>query len=99
MDMTSRLPCGHFWGTTARRRELAGLVLTETRYAPLTRLPPHCHENAYVCLVRRGGYSETFGRGRRDCGPRSLAVHPAGELHSEQFHDREVVSFNVELPP
>jgi AraC family transcriptional regulator len=97
--MSHRLPCGQFWGTTARRHELAGLVLTETRYAPGARVPPHSHENAYVCLVRRGGYRESFGWHWRDCGPRSVAVHPAGELHSEQFLNCEVSSFNVEVPP
>ena len=59
--MPPRLTCGNYYGETLRRRTVAGVVLTETRYAPHSRLPRHSHEHAYFCLVRRGGYVETYG--------------------------------------
>src|SRR5436190_3860759 len=97
--MANRLACGQYFGELLRRRSVAGLLLTETRYAAGTRLPRHSHERGYFCLVRRGHYREEFAGGRRDCGPLTLAYHPPGELHAEQFDGPEVRSFNVELAP
>ncbi len=93
-----RLTCGHFLGRMAQRRKVGELLLTETRYAPGTELPPHAHEQAYICLVRRGTYSERFGRHTRFCKPQTLAIHPPDEVHAQSFHDAEVWSFNIEFP-
>src|SRR6516164_8411719 len=95
--MSERLPRGHFYGTTERHRRVGDLVLSETRYAPGLRLPKHNHEHAYICLVRRGGYAETYGTRQRECGPRTVAFHPPEELHAQHMHQAEVWSFNVEL--
>jgi AraC family transcriptional regulator len=95
--MSERLPRGHFFGTTERYRRVGELVLSENRYAPGLRLPRHSHEHAYVCLVRRGGYAETYGTHHRECGPRTVAFHPPEELHAQHMHQTEVWSFNVEL--
>jgi AraC family transcriptional regulator len=95
--MPPRLTCGTYYGETLRRRTVAGVVLTETRYAPHSRQPCHCHEHAYFCLVCRGGYVETYGTHRRTCRPMTLAYHPPEEVHSEQVAGDEVRSFNVEL--
>jgi AraC family transcriptional regulator len=98
--MGALLADGQYIGRVLRRRELAGLILTETGYAPRQALPRHAHANAYVCLVYRGRYTEEYGRRRRDCGPQTLAFHPPGEVHCEHTADAgEVRSFNIELPP
>jgi AraC family transcriptional regulator len=76
---------------------VADLILSETCYSPGSRLPRHSHENAYLCLVRQGSYSETYGGRTRTCGPMTVAFHPPEELHEESFHDEPVLSFNVEL--
>jgi AraC family transcriptional regulator len=88
---------GHFYGQVIRSREVAGFTLTETIHAPRLDLPRHSHEYGYICLVRRGGYTENYGTKTRDCQPLTLAVHPADELHSQRFHDAEVRSFNIEF--
>ncbi len=90
---------GHFCGEIIRRREVTGFTLTETRYAPGAEVPRHSHENGYICLVRQGGYTESYGAKTRDCQPLTLAFHPAGEVHSERFHNSEVRSFNIEFTP
>jgi AraC family transcriptional regulator len=97
--MPKRLPRGHFYGTLQGTRQVNHIVLTETRYAPGLRLPPHSHEHAYFCLVRRGTYTETFGGRSRACGPQTVAFHPPEELHAQQMHHAEVWSFNVEISP
>jgi AraC family transcriptional regulator len=95
--MPLKLAQGHFYGQVLKSRKVAGLILSETGYEPHARLPKHSHENAYLSLVRNGTYSETFGRRTRCLGPRTLAFHPVGEVHSEEFHDVPSRSFNVEL--
>lgn len=95
--MEQRLSSGHYFGQVVQCREAAGLILTETRYAPGAWLPRHCHEHAYFCLVRRGMYTEAYGTRSRACGPLTLAFHPSEEVHSEHFDNVEVWSFNIEI--
>jgi AraC family transcriptional regulator len=89
----------HFYGQVIRSREVANFTLTETIHAPHLDLPRHSHEHGYICLVRQGGYTESYGAKTRDCQPLTLAFHPADELHSQRFHDAEVRSFNIEFTP
>jgi AraC-like DNA-binding protein len=95
--MHKQLSRGQFYGQVTRQRVVGGLHLVETRYSPRTFLPRHSHEHAYFCLVRRGHYLEEYGSHSRACGPMTVAFHPAGELHSEQFAADETWSFNIEL--
>jgi AraC family transcriptional regulator len=97
--MERKLACGHYYGEVVQRRQAAGLILTETRYAPGVRLPRHSHEHAYFCLVRRGTYTEAYGTQSRACGPLTVAFHPPEEVHSEHFDNAEVWSFNIEVTP
>src|SRR5262249_54986085 len=97
--MLQRLGGGEFYGELIRSRAFAGLTLTETRYAAGARLPRHCHEHAYFCLIRRGTYREEYGGRQRSCGPLTLAFHPPEEVHAEHFDGEEVRSFNVEITP
>lgn len=97
--MTSCLRGGEYYGEQIQRSSVAGLLLTETRYAAGVRIPRHSHERGYFCLVRRGHYREVFSGGQRQCGPHTLAWHPPGEWHAEEFEGAEARSFNVELTP
>ena len=95
--MGEKLPGGQYRGETLKRREVAGFILTETRYLPQTRLSRHSHEHGYICLIRQGAYSETYGNQTRACQPMTVAFHPPEEVHSESFHADEVRSFNIEI--
>jgi AraC family transcriptional regulator len=97
--MVTRLAGGQFLGELIRRHAFAGLSLTETRYPPGARLPRHCHEHAYFCLIRRGTYWEEYDGRQRACGPLMLAFHPPEEMHAEHFDGEEVLSFNIEITP
>jgi AraC family transcriptional regulator len=97
--MNASLPQGHFLGVMVNRHELHSFLLNETRYPAHARLPAHAHQNAYFCLILRGGYTEVYGNQTRSCVPMTLAFHPPGEVHAQQFHDDETRSFNVELAP
>jgi AraC family transcriptional regulator len=96
--MYTRLADGQFFGAMLRREAVAGLVLTETGYAPRTEIPPHSHANPYICLVCEGSYTEVYGQRTRECRPHTVIFHPPGEVHAERFLDTEARSFNIELP-
>jgi AraC family transcriptional regulator len=93
------LSAGDFLGKVVRRHACSGIVLTETRHSPGARLPRHCHEHAYFCLIRRGTYREEYGGRQRLCSPRMVAFHPPGEIHAEHIDAEEVWSFNIEISP
>jgi AraC family transcriptional regulator len=95
--MGAQLEGGRFFGTTLRRRSIAQLTLADVVYPAGTRLPSHSHERAYFCLIRRGSYTETYGRRTRDCRPMTLVFHPPGEPHAQTFSGSPVASFNVEI--
>jgi AraC family transcriptional regulator len=97
--MVQRLRGGQFYGELIREHVVAGLTLSETRYPAGTRLPPHCHEHAYFCLIRRGTYREEYAGQQRSCGPLMLAFHPPEEVHAELFDAEEVQSFNIAITP
>ena len=96
--MHPRLADGQFFGEVLRREAVAGLVLSETGYAPHTEIPPHSHANPYICLVCEGAYTEVYGRQTRECLPHCVVFHPPGEVHAERFHATLGRSFNIELP-
>lgn len=91
------LPQGRFFGTERMRREVGGLLLTETAYRPGESLPPHDHERGYFCLVLSGGFTEREGRRTRECDRATMIFHPPGSAHSERFGDDPCRCFNLEL--
>lgn len=93
----TKLPRGHFYGTRADTREVAGLTLLESRYGPGRKYPRHSHEHASFCLVLRGNFTETHRRLSTLCKPSTLLFYPADEVHAEHFHDRESACFIIEL--
>jgi AraC family transcriptional regulator len=97
--MPPKLPAGHYYGEIQASRQVDGLFLSETVYEPECRVPKHSHTNSYLCLVRQGAYTETYGQRSRRCEPLSLVFHPPEEVHCEHFHDQPGLSFNVELDP
>src|SRR5262249_32475494 len=97
--MRNSLQSGQFYGEVSQRSALSGLVLTETLYSLHLHIAPHSHENAYFCFIFGGAYTEVYGNKIWRCVPFTLAFHPPAELHSENFEDIEVRSFNVEVGP
>ena len=97
--MDTRLGHGEFCGQVLRSGSVAGFSLTETSYPARATLARHSHEFGYICLVRRGSYSENYGKNARVCRPLTLAFHPPDEAHSESFHESSALSFNIEVGP
>jgi AraC family transcriptional regulator len=95
--MIKKLPVGSFYGTTALRREVAGLVFVESVYREERRIPKHEHTRAFFNLVLEGAYTEICGTRTRTRGPSTLALHPAGEVHANHWHVEGVRVFHVEV--
>jgi len=83
--MALKVPNGCNATITLRKAEVAGLVLTETEYAPHLKLPKHSHERASFSLVLQGGFDEKFRSQTRTCEPSTLVFLPSGEVHSDHF--------------
>lgn len=97
--MELKLSRGHFGGSLLNKREVRGFTLTEYVYSPDLELSKHEHEQAYFCVVLEGGYAETFGKKTRKCDPLTVTFHPAGESHSDFFHQSGGRIFSVEIDP
>jgi len=80
-----------------QRQEAAGLVFTKTVFKPGAVLGRHTHVNAYMSFAAAGSYTEKIGRATRICDASSILLHPAGETHEDQFHDRPVHLLRVEI--
>lgn len=72
-------------GTPLKSIEVGGLIITETAHAARLSLPRHAHERANVSFVLKGSFTEVIGRHSQECGPLSLLVKPAGEVHSNEY--------------
>src|SRR5437773_1692266 len=99
MSMEARLSPGSFYGEIRKTHETTGLRFVESVYGPGYRIPQHSHERAYFCIVIAGGYTETYGRGSRECQPLTLVFHPEGEAHSDLFHEAGGRILSVEVAP
>ena len=95
--MPVRLSRGTYYGRPIAKQEVAGLILTEKRHPAGERLPPHAHDQAYLCFVLAGSWSERYDGGVRTCAPMSVIYHPAGEIHSDSFDREEARLFDIEL--
>lgn len=91
------LASGEFLGERSRFAEVRGLTLTDYSYRPAMRVDEHRHCHAYLSVVLHGGYEESSGGLRRDCGPGIALLHPAGERHADRFGSEPTRIFSVEF--
>lgn len=88
---------GSYFGHTAGRREIAGLILTESAYAPDTYIPTHCHENAFFYLVVQGACQETSQGRECVAEPSTLILHPQQAPHANHWIGTAGRCFHVEF--
>jgi AraC family transcriptional regulator len=86
-----------YYGKITSSRAYSGLNLMEATYAPNVNLPRHAHEKASFCLILKGGYTETYGNLRLECGPGQLKFQPACESHADDYGTVEGRSFIIEI--
>jgi AraC family transcriptional regulator len=73
--------------------------MTEIAYSAKCRLSEHLHENAHFCFVLQGSYTESDNKRELECEPLTLTFRPAGEIHEDKFHNKDVRVFTIEIPP
>lgn len=95
---TKLLRAGAHFGDVRHLREVAGLILAESRYAPHLTTPLHAHEAASLTLVIRGGYRERFPTRTFDCVPGKILFRPPGQPHSDQMSNGGAHCLMVEFP-
>jgi len=96
--MIRKLEPGAHYGHKNQTLTIGGLLLSEYDCQPNASIPKHSHEQTYVSFVLGGSWHESYGHGdARERRPHTLAIHPAGEVHSEQIGDRGSRAFHVEF--
>ena len=81
-----------------KRRKLNGLILQERSYAAGLKMPKHSHEKSHFYFVLEGMITDVCGKVTRTSEPSSLLFQPAGESHSNHFHN-PVRLFEIYLEP
>lgn len=76
------------FGSPQHRRSAGGLLVTATTYAEAGELPLHEHDEAYLCLVAGGAYTQQSSAGETACAPGLLLAHPQGHRHANRFSPR-----------
>ena len=95
--MEPKLSSGTFYGEEASSRRTTGLTMTYSVYQPNLRIPMHSHERAFISLLRKGAYTESYGGRTILCEAGTLILHPEGESHSDLFHETGGQVFSVEM--
>ncbi|HET8761951.1 MAG TPA: AraC family ligand binding domain-containing protein, partial [Gemmatimonadales bacterium] len=86
------------WGRT-RTRSIGGFALTEFTQPPDQHLPWHVHDNASICLVLAGSYTERIGANEHECPPSSVVFKPAFERHADHFGATGGTCLLMEITP
>lgn len=76
------------YGQPEQLRQLGGLQISATPYAGDDALPLHEHDEAYLCLVAAGGYTQQSSGDDIECQPGLLLTHPRGHRHANRFGPR-----------
>ena len=77
--------------------KLSALTLTETLHAPGSRIPPHTHNAASICLTLAGEGVEIVDGVRIVAQPGAVILRGPGIKHSNQFGTAPHRSFMIEL--
>jgi AraC family transcriptional regulator len=79
------LPPREFLGVPVVAGQFGGFHLSVTEYPGDARLQWHGHDEPYLTYVVRGSYREKTRINTRECLQHFLVVHPAGEIHADEF--------------
>jgi AraC family transcriptional regulator len=96
--MVTKLAPGEFFGQERQRRAFGGLRFIETVYPDGMVIPKHEHADGYLSFALAGFHRQHIDRRTRDVSPRTLTVHPQGEVHANHWHGGGHC-LNVEITP
>ena len=90
---------GTFLGSVLRSRYVKDVTLIETVYSANQILAEHSHERAFVSVLLRGSYTESYGLTVCNCEVGQSIFHVPGECHADRFHAQGGRLLNLELSP
>ena len=93
-----RLSRGTHFGDIGAFREAAGIILTESTYAPRLTTPVHSHEAASFTMVISGCYVEHFRLRVFECSSGRVLFRAAGDSHYDRISDQGAHCLIVEFP-
>ncbi len=97
--MLEILSPGSSYGKILKSLEMADFIMSEIKHPAKSRISSHSHENAHFCFVLKGAYTEYHRKSELVCKPLTLTFRPSGEIHADEFHDRDERVFIVEISP
>jgi len=71
--------------------------VTESTYPARFRLSRHVHRSAYLCFVRKGGFTEQHGRCVETYDRSACVFRPPNDEHANEFPDAGAVCVNVDI--
>jgi len=83
--MVKKLEPGSYFGTTERRCDLGGLILSENVFPPGLVIPRHEHTNAFLGFILEGWGTSSSERRSWICGPSTLMLFPACLAHANSW--------------
>ncbi len=94
-----RLQTGEFFGTPLLRRQIGHYEITESRFAPHTKLPMHSHDHDVLIIMSQGSRIDDLGTNQVECVSGSLMMHSAGVPHNNRFIGRQSCHvINISIP-
>ncbi len=82
-----------------RKRELAGLGITESLYPAKLRQPRHTHPLASFSFVLTGSYLEIYGARAETRLASTMVIHPPQETHAVEYQNEPVRILSVQIDP
>lgn len=95
--MIKKLQPGSFHGSITKSVTVADFILTESEFAPHSKLPRHAHENSYFCFGLQGVYTERYGSREVVCRPSALTFRDSEQTHEAIVHGANTRVFMLEL--
>lgn len=71
--------------------------VAESTYPPRLRLPQHAHRSAYLCFVRKGGFTERHGSSVETYDRSACVFRPPDDEHANDFAEAGAVCVNVDI--
>jgi AraC family transcriptional regulator len=86
-------------GRISRTDQFGEIRLTETLYAPCSRLTDHVHEFGCFGFVLQGEFHEQFGAKTMDCNRSAVFFRPPQIVHRDRVDSCGARCFYVEISP
>jgi AraC family transcriptional regulator len=99
MAAAQRLGLGEYCGSSIRRRQANGFIITENSFENGLDIPLHEHVYAHFTVVLSGGFTEFYPGATLECPPGSILLVPAGRQHRDQIWPGGAHTLGIELSP